>query len=196
MQVVASRLESNSEDRTRFGDPTRRRVARVCRDEALGAYAIGRELGRKPNTFAKTLTKMVADGTLQKTDTQGREQALYQLTPELAPALDEALLNSIEPGAMRSNQGVVLARGNVADLLRGLKPDEVSGVLLWTARLSGNAILLAFDPDADDFYFDKLLIRLSGLGIEAERFAVGDVLQAPSVLQQGAALRHAASAAR
>jgi hypothetical protein len=193
-EVVSGRLESRAEDRARFSDTTRRRIARVVRDEALGAYAIGREIGRGVNTIRDTLDKMVTAGTLvvSESESDSRERGLYRLADGLGTALDEALEGAHGPGVIQRGQLMMLVRaGSAAELVASVTPASVSGALLWSVRLGPCEMLLTFESDAGDFVLDQLGARLTGRGMQVEQFQARDVLSARAFIAQGRSLRQA-----
>ena len=191
-EVVDNRLRSKRVDRERFADPTPRAIARVVRDEALGAGAIARELGKQANDVGGALQKMVKDGTLLREDPLpgSPERVLYRLAPGLEDAIDEALFDIHEPGYMARGQLALIVRGlAAAKVIKTLKQSDVVGALSWAARLGDEALMLVFDGEQGDFVVDRLDDLFDELGARVEQLVVRDVMAPRSFIDRGSALR-------
>jgi hypothetical protein len=183
---------NDSKERDLFRDLLHRQIARVCADEALGAYAIARELGLPAKKVLSPLRTMHKAGVLECEGSDGAASKLYRLKPDLLDALLEAAAEARDPGLVRDGQMLLVVEADDPNLvLRALQPADIVGVLAWSARISGDGAvyLLAFEPGAGTLAVDSVLERLSSAGAAVRQMAVNEVIVVEELKERGKLMR-------
>lgn len=174
---------SSEADRIRFlGEPTRLKVAGLCRDQWLTRGEIAGMLGREAGSLSQPTT-MVKRGALEmkprKKGSDGRDSTVFKLKVAWRSALDEARARGAPMWPAREQDLLVIPLQDVPEAC-AILAKGVPGIE-WGARVSGargglGGLILAPSLDADGANTVRVVAALGGSTPGLVRLQLGQVM--------------------
>ena len=142
---------SKAVDRTAFlSEPTRLRIAELCREEALTLEEIAASLGRRPGSLSQPKTmrerKALLSGKRKPADGRGPAKT-YRLNPAWEEALEEARSRQRPPWATARQDLLLIPMSEMPTACAAIAGGVIG--IEWGAQVRGERMGLVLAPESN-----------------------------------------------